>query len=60
MGMAIIIVNYITIMPVHFIRIFQIFNDAGIAGHKSLLFEPNHGFIIPESCDLHVKSGEFI
>jgi chemotaxis response regulator CheB len=60
MGVAIVIVNHLrtvvtmlhkilpqyTVMPVELIT-------------EKLVIQPNHVFIIPEQCDLHILDGEF-
>jgi chemotaxis response regulator CheB len=60
MGVAIVIVNHVrtlatmlhTILPQYTVMPVALITD-------ELLIEPNHVFIIPEQCDLHVLDGEF-
>jgi chemotaxis response regulator CheB len=60
MGVAIVIVNHITIMPTSLHEVLPRFTTMPV--HlitESLLIEPNHVFIIPSNRDLHVENGEF-
>lgn len=60
MGVAIVIVNHITIMPTHLHEILPRYTTMPVdLITDSLLIEPNHVFIIPENRDLHVRDGEF-
>ena len=61
MGVAIVIVNHMTLMPTHLHEILPNFTTMPVnLITESLLIEPNHVFIIPENRDLHVLGGEFI
>ncbi|PRC91414.1 chemotaxis protein CheB [Solimicrobium silvestre] len=60
MGVAIVIVNHITIFPTQLHEILP--NYTGMPVKlitESLLVEPDHVYIIPENRDLHVQNGEF-
>lgn len=60
MGVAIVIVNHITIMPTHLHEILPRYTTMPVdLITDSLLIEPNRVFIIPENRDLHVRDGEF-
>lgn len=60
MGVAIVIVNHITVMPTHLHEILPRFTTMPVdLITESLLIEPNHVFIIPANRDLHVLNGEF-
>jgi chemotaxis response regulator CheB len=60
MGVAIVIVNHITLMPTHLHEVLPRFTSMPVdLITESLLIEPNHVFIIPENRDLHVNRGEF-
>jgi two-component system chemotaxis response regulator CheB len=60
MGVAIAIVNHITLMPTHLPEVLPRFTTMPVDLIKeSLLIEPNRVFIIPENRDLHVFDGEF-
>lgn len=60
MGVAIVIVNHITIMPTQLHKVLPCFTTMPVELiTESLLIEPNRVFIIPENRDLHVINGEF-
>ncbi|MGV8891467.1 MAG: chemotaxis protein CheB [Burkholderiaceae bacterium] len=60
MGVAIVIVNHITIMPTHLHEILPRYTTMPVELiTESLLIEPDHVFIIPANRDLHVCDGEF-
>jgi len=61
MGVAIVIVNHITIMPTQLHEVLPRFTTMPV--HlitDNLLIEPDHVFIIPANRDLHVEAGEFL
>jgi two-component system, chemotaxis family, protein-glutamate methylesterase/glutaminase len=60
MGVAIVIVNHITMVPTHLHEVLPRFTTmpVGLISER-LLVVPNHVFIIPENRDLHVMDGEF-
>ncbi len=61
MGVAIVIVNHITLMPTHLHEVLPRFTTMPVdLITENLLIEPNHVFIIPENRDLHVLNGEFL
>jgi len=60
MGVAIVIVNHITIMPTQLHEILPRYTTMPV--HlivEELLIEPNHVYVIPANRDLHVDNGEF-
>lgn len=60
MGVAIVIVNHITIMPTQLHEVLPRFTTMPVdLITDKLLIEPNHVFIIPANRDLHVKDDEF-
>lgn len=60
MGVAIVIVNHITMMPTQLHEVLPRFTTMPVALiTERLLIEPNHVFIIPANSDLHVENGEF-
>ena len=60
MGVAIVIVNHITIMPTQLHEVLPRFTTMPVELiSESLSIEPNHVFIIPANRDLHVSQGEF-
>ena len=60
MGVAIVIVNHITIMPTQLHKILPAYTRIPVdLIMENLLVEPNHVYIIPENRDLHVQHGEF-
>ena len=60
MGVAIVIVNHITIMPTQLHEVLPRFTTMPVDLIKeNLLIEPNHVFIIPANRDLHVEEGAF-
>ena len=60
MGVAIVIVNHITIMPTQLHEVLPRFTSMPVELiTERLLIEPNHVFIIPSNRDLHVEDGEF-
>jgi chemotaxis response regulator CheB len=60
MGVAIVIVNHITIMPTQLHEVLPRFTTMPVdLITERLLIEPNRVFIIPANRDLHVDNGEF-
>ena len=60
MGVAIVIVNHITIMPTMLHEIIPRYTKMPVELiTDSLCIQPNHVFIIPANRDLHVLNGEF-
>lgn len=60
MGVAIVIVNHITIMPTQLHKVLPSFTTMPVdLITDNLLIEPNRVFIIPANRDLHVEAGEF-
>jgi len=60
MGVAIVIVNHITMMPTQLHEVLPRFTTMPVdLITESLLIEPNRVFIIPANRDLHVENGEF-
>lgn len=60
MGVAIVIVNHITMMPTQLHEVLPRFTTMPVELiTENLLIEPNHVFIIPANRDLHVEDGEF-
>jgi two-component system chemotaxis response regulator CheB len=60
MGVAIVIVNHITIMPTMLHEILSGYTEMPVELiTESLCIQPNHVFIIPANRDLHVLNGEF-
>jgi chemotaxis response regulator CheB len=60
MGVAVVIVNHITIMPTQLHEVLPRFTTMPVdLITEDLLIEPNHVFIIPANRDLHVANGEF-
>lgn len=60
MGVAIVIVNHITLMPTHLHEVLPRFTVMPVdLITESLLIEPDRVYIIPENRDLHVLEGEF-
>jgi two-component system chemotaxis response regulator CheB len=60
MGVAIVIVNHITMMPTQLHEVLPRFTTMPVELiTERLLIEPNHVFIIPANRDLHVENGEF-
>lgn len=60
MGVAIIIVNHITIVPTRLHEVLTRFTTMPVdLITENLLIKPNHVFIIPANRDLHVDDGEF-
>ncbi len=60
MGVAIVIVNHITLMPTRLHEVLPRFTTMPVELiTENLLIEPNHVFIIPANRDLHVEDGEF-
>ena len=61
MGVAIVIVNHITIMPTQLHEVLPHFTTMPVdLITEKLLIEPNHVFIIPSNRDLHVENGLFM
>lgn len=60
MGVAIVIVNHITIMPTQLHQVLPRFTSMPVdLITEQLLIEPDHVFIIPANQDLHVQDGVF-
>jgi chemotaxis response regulator CheB len=60
MGVAIVIVNHITIMPTQLHEVLPRFTTMPVdLITENLLIEPDHVFIIPANRDLHVDGKEF-
>lgn len=60
MGVAIVIVNHITLMPTHLHEVLPRFTTMPVELiTEDLKIEPNHVFIIPANRDLHVDGDEF-
>ena len=60
MGVAIVIVNHITIMPTMLHEVLPRFTKMPVELiTENLRIQPNQVFIIPANCDLHVLDGEF-
>ena len=60
MGVAIVIVNHITLMPTQLHAVLPSFTPLPVELiSQNLVIEPNHVFIIPANRDLHVENGEF-
>jgi chemotaxis response regulator CheB len=60
MGVAIVIVNHITIMPTQLHEVLPRFSSMPVELiTENLRIEPNRVFIIPANRDLHVDDGEF-
>jgi two-component system chemotaxis response regulator CheB len=60
MGVAIVIVNHITIMPTQLHEVLPRFTTMPVdLITERLLIEPNRVFIIPANRDLHLDNGEF-
>ena len=60
MGVAVVIVNHITLMPTQLHEVLPRFTSMPVELiTERLLIEPNHVFIIPSNRDLHVENGEF-
>jgi chemotaxis response regulator CheB len=60
MGVAIVIVNHITMMPTQLHEVLPRFTSMPVELiTENLLIEPNHVFIIPANRDLHVDGEEF-
>ena len=60
MGVAIVIVNHITMMPTQLHEVLPRFTSMPVELiTERLLIEPNRVFIIPANRDLHVDNGEF-
>jgi chemotaxis response regulator CheB len=60
MGVAIVIVNHITIVPTQLHEVLPRFSSMPVTLiTDKLLIEPDHVFIIPANRDLHVEDGEF-
>jgi chemotaxis response regulator CheB len=60
MGVAIVIVNHITMMPTQLHEVLPNFTSMPVdLITENLLIEPNHVFIIPANRDLHIDDQEF-
>jgi chemotaxis response regulator CheB len=61
MGIAIVIVNHITIVPTQLHEILPYHTSMPVELiTERLRIEPDHVYIIPSNRDLHVKDGEFL
>jgi two-component system, chemotaxis family, protein-glutamate methylesterase/glutaminase len=61
MGVAVVIVNHITIMPTQLHEVLPRFTSMPVdLITESLLIEPNRVFIIPANRDLHIGDGVFL
>lgn len=60
MGVALVIVNHLRTVATHLHEILPQYTEMPVELITERLdIEPNHVFIIPEKCDLHVLNGEF-
>ncbi len=60
MGVAIVIVNHITIMPTQLHEVLPPYTTMPVELiTENLVIEPNHVYIIPANRDLHVEDGVF-
>lgn len=60
MGVAIVIVNHITLMPTRLHEVLPPFTPMPVELiTENLVIEPNHVYIIPANRDLHVEEGVF-
>ena len=60
MGVAIVIVNHVTREPTTLHKFLSHYTQMPVELiTTNLLIKPNHVFIIPSNCDLHVLDGEF-
>lgn len=60
MGVAVVIVNHITIMPTHLHEILPSYTRMPVELiTERLMLEPDHVYIIPANRDLHVADGAF-
>ena len=60
MGVAVVIVNHITLMPTQLHEVLPRFTSMPVELiTERLLIEPNRVYIIPANRDLHVDNGEF-
>lgn len=60
MGVAIVIVNHITILPTQLHLVLPRYTTMPVELiTENLVIEPDHVFIIPANRDLHVEGGEF-
>lgn len=60
MGVAVVIVNHITLMPTRLHEVLPHFTSMPVELiTEDLLIEPDHVFIIPSNRDLHVEDGVF-
>ena len=60
MGVAVVIVNHITMMPTRLHEVLPHFTSMPVELiTEDLLIEPDHVFIIPSNRDLHVEDGVF-
>jgi len=60
MGIAVVIVNHITMMPTQLHEVLPRFTSMPVELiTERLSIEPDHVYIIPENRDLHVADGEF-
>ena len=61
LGVAVVIVNHITIMPTHLHEVLPAYTAMPVdLITERLSIEPNHVFIIPANRDLHVDKGVFL
>ncbi|MDP1998698.1 MAG: chemotaxis protein CheB [Rhodoferax sp.] len=59
-GVAVVIVNHITLMPTRLHEVLPHFTSMPVELiTENLVIEPDHVFIIPSNRDLHVKDGVF-
>ncbi len=60
MGVAVVIVNHITMMPTRLHEVLPHFTSMPVERiTENLVIEPDHVFIIPSNRDLHVEDGVF-
>jgi len=60
MGVAVVIVNHITLMPTQLHEVLPHFTSMPVELiTENLVIEPDHVFIIPSNRDLHVEDGVF-
>ena len=60
MGVAVVIVNHITMMPTRLHEVLPHFTSMPVELiTENLVIEPDHVFIIPSNRDLHVEDGVF-
>ncbi len=60
MGVAVVIVNHITTMPTQLHKVLPRFSSMPVELiTEALMLRPNHVYIIPTNCDLHVDGEAF-